>query len=139
MSIGGYQPDRPIADPPLWLVQMRRPGSVVLLFCFAMATVALKNWLYPPPPFVNPRIASSRYELPAGCVRKTYYKRDAIPAACADRRYYLGDEYRYGFPQHSKGRPEYFRVGNDAIDIACPIFGDGCFVDAVVRDVFVVK
>lgn len=116
------------------------PTAIAVLALLTIAIVAAKLTFAPDPAFVNPRIASAPFAWPPGCPQKTYFEDEAIPQACAARDNYFGNGYRYGFPQQGKGVAEYYRVGDDAIDIGCSLLStDDCRANFIVRHVFVVS
>ena len=112
---------------------------VWLLIVVLLPFIAVVKALHPPAPFVNPHMKAPSFAAPPGCLNMTYKKWDKISATCADKNNFLGTATGYGFPQRSKGAPEYYRVGNDAIDIMCGGLvwsNNDCEVRNVVRDVF---
>ena len=62
------------------------------------------------------------YVWPAGCPQREYKKFDQIPSACAADQYSMGGGQNYGFYSGHKGGTNYFRIGNDAIDISCKFY-----------------
>ena len=88
-------------------------------------------------------VRAAPYLWPAGCPQKSYGdggilgNRD-IPNACADQKYYFGHGNKTGWLSES-GKNFYYRVGDDALDIVCPIdfFGKfNCKVNFKARGYF---
>ena len=90
-----------------------------------------------PVPFSNLGIQASPYVWPIGCDERIYEDLDKISEACISESYYIGDGKRYGWPQAIFGGTRYYRVGNDAANIACNVYASNdCKITQLVKHSF---
>ena len=110
----------------------------------------LLAYQYVPPsgPFLNPHLKTEAFVWPEGCPRKPYAQtyfhvksEKRVPRACFPTRNLFTDWRKYGF--HSFGykrAAQYYRLGNDAVEVSCPdsILSNetDCLVGNAVLDVF---
>lgn len=74
----------------------------------------------------RPVIGAAAYVWPEGCPKDNYAYKPAvaiISCACADPRYFIVDARERGLSGSGKGRNEFYRVGNDAVQISQNYFG----------------
>ena len=127
-------------------VEARRGNSfpkTLLLLIVTVLCVTIVFYAFSPKrgPFTNPKIKADPYVWPQGCEKKNYSESDDIDKACMSPSYFIGEGNQWGWPRDGKGYPEYYRVGNDAIDIRyCDEDEQNkCHVRNMVRDVYAVS
>ena len=96
------------------------------------------------PPFDRPRIAGAPFVWPAGCPAQYYRRGSTLPKTCFPFENSIDQNFTrsHGFPVHrTRGvaLAPFYRLGNDAVDPNCDLWGAGdCKLSTVVTNVFVV-
>lgn len=135
-------PDAPVCGVWGWIIEWRVPVSMA---CLALGLIGITNVTVTKRPFSNPHFAALPYDWTDQCPSRAYKRRDDIPAGCRQARYLIPYAIwtRYGFRHYASkwaslyqdNGIEYFRVGNDAIQITCGRNKD-CWVEQMERGVF---
>lgn len=69
--------------------------------------------------FVQPHIKADAYIAPRDCPLVRYEAgADAISCACAAKNYKFTEANKYGFTYLARRNNAYYRIGNDAVEIA---------------------
>ena len=116
------------------------------LFFASFIAPLIRQSIVPPVTYTVAQGRGTPYRWPTGCEKKDYHgkieegtiqsrKADAISPTCANEKYYLGGGAEYGWVRPGRGWAEYYRVGNDAVDLRC-FDGNTCEVRSLYRNVF---
>jgi hypothetical protein len=113
-------------------------GMIITWFALSFLVIALTDWHKDVigDRAINPHWSAEPYIWPHGCEKKEYKLDDDIASSCKVSSYYLGDGANLNFPRRMKGSAEYYRVGNDAIDILCPFDLNNCTVRNIVKNTY---
>lgn len=102
----------------------------------AVAVSAYGIHLAMKPPFVNPHLKVPAYTSPLGCPYHPYdYGAGKLPCSCAAEKYKFPDASKYGFLYLGRQDNEYYRIGNDAVEIS-KLDDDDCWYDHVEFGIF---
>lgn len=83
---------------------------------------------------IKPAIRSESFVWPEGCEIKRYSVYSKISRSCAARKNIFSDYKQYNLIFHKTG-DNYYRVGDDLLELTCGFFKD-CYVSRALYDVF---
>ena len=119
------------------IVGRTRTLSIAVLPALAIAALLFAE---PPVPYRNPKLAASPFDWPAACQERRYRTGDVLTRLCMSElpRISRSIAKANGFYGGSRGRADFYRLGNDAAAIGCFPGSNKCRVRNIYRNVFVV-
>ena len=118
---------------------MRRVSTfhgLLLLMCVSAGALWLQYYLRSRNMLTIP-VHGSAYAWPRGCEQKRYTRGDAISEYCMVARYRVADWERFPIWPMGRDTQDYYRIGNDIVDIACPWSASAkCHVTSVLRNAY---
>lgn len=120
------------------VVGRRRTLAIAALPILGIAALL---FAVPHVPYRNPKLVASPFEWPAPCEQRRYRAGDSLTRQCLSAlpRMSRSITEDNGFDSGSRGRANFYRLGNDAAAISCFPGTNKCHVRNIHRNVFVVS